>query len=74
MHRKYISFELTVKEKFERASNEVKLNDYIEIHSCRGLNYGKITKINPNEIVINLEGHEKRFDWSDIDSITVVMP
>ena len=74
MHKKYISFDYTSDEKFEKASKQIKIGDYIEIYSNLGVHYGKISEMNKVEIRTEIEGRKNKFKWDDIDSISVVFP
>jgi len=72
MEKKYISFTYTDKEKFERASKEMKINNFVELHTNSGIRYGKITKMDIERISIESLQTTKHFLWDSIDFITVV--
>ena len=71
-NRKFISFTYTDREKFEKASKELKISSFIELHTKRGIQYGKITKTDIERISVEFNQITKHFLWDSIDSITVV--
>jgi len=71
---KFIPFTYTGKEKFEKAKLEVSVGSYVNIHTNRGLFYGKIIKF--DEEHFSLKQNEKtptrHHLWDSIDSISLM--